>query len=148
MKTIDDYMERVLMVVAAPIISGRPCVVKFKNPPTVGSYGAAMVRTDGIIEVHISPNLGEFEIKAYLHELAHVRLGHCDLMPQSNIHEAKPRSMPHQNDIMPQWEIDADELKERWLRYGEAHAKPNQTQTQNVIWALLDFYKDGKNEQD
>jgi len=141
--TIEERFERVLMMIAAPIISGRPCVVKFKNPPTVGSYGAAMVRTDGIIEIHISPNLGEFEIETYLHELAHVRLGHCDLMRKSNTHEAMPRSISSENKRRPQWEVDADDLKERWLRYGEAHAKPNQTKAQNVIWALADYYQEG-----
>lgn len=141
---IEERFERVLMMAAAPIICGRWCVVKFKTPPTVGSYGSTMVRPDGIIEIHISPNLGENTVETYLHELAHVRLGHVDLMPVSNIHEAKPRTVSvSREERRPQWEVDADDLKERWLRYGEVHAKPNQTKAQNVIWALLDFYKDG-----
>jgi hypothetical protein len=140
---IEERFERVLMIAAAPIICGRFCVVKFKTPPTVGSYGSTMVRTDGIIEIHISPFLGNDAIETYLHELAHVRLGHVDLMPKSLTHEAKPRSISSENNRRPQWEVDADDLKERWLRYGETHAKPNQTKAQNVIWALLDFYKDG-----
>lgn len=137
-----DLETRLLMIMAAPFICGRPVRVRFKAPVSVGAYGTTTVRPDGTPEVRIDPELGALTLETYLHELAHIKLGHVDHMAKSGLHDRAPRSRPaeaaHQ---LPAIEKQAEAQAAAWLRYGRKHADPSRPEGEGIIYALVDYYQ-------
>jgi hypothetical protein len=132
-----------LMRILAPILAGRYCVVKIKDPATTGSYGTLQIRPDGVPEIHITPYLDHQSVRTLLHECAHIRL-HADKMTPSNTHQAAARSITVTKEQKQQtlsWELQADTLRDHWLAYGKAHAPSGYSEDGGIMVALLDYYK-------
>jgi len=143
---IDQAFEKIelklLMIMAAPAIAGRKCVVHFKAPATVGLAGSVTIRPDGVPDIRLSPDLADLDL--YLHELAHVRL-HADQMPRSEMYEAPPESRPaYTYSEVKSDEDQADKLVNQWLRYGRKHAAPGDQL--GIISALYNHYTKQKSE--
>lgn len=142
-QALDRAALKVLLIVAAPTIAGRPVAIRFKAPVTAGLDGSVTVRPDGKPDVRIRPDLSMDRMtRVILHELAHVRL-HADHMPRSTMHEAPPESRPFrayiEQDENQADEIQADELVNEWLRYGREHADPGDQL--GIIEAIYKYYQ-------
>jgi len=136
----DDMSLSVMMVIAAPTIAGRPCIIRRKAPGSKDAYGSTTVRPDGLPVIRIDPDLGKDTVKIYLHELAHIRLGHVDQVRRTNLHLAAPRSIPADaNPSIREWENQVDDQVNEWLRYGRKHADPGDQL--GIIQALYKHYK-------
>ncbi len=96
--------DKQLLTETAQHLAGKPVVIRMRAPFLVGASGLAHKTTEGLPVVDIRPGMTpEATLKFYLHELAHVRLGHAltyttDLEPDSKsftptgaaIHDADP----------------------------------------------------------
>ena len=132
-----------LMVLAAPVLAGRPCVVRLADPVTKTALGCVTVRADGVPVITIRADLGKWTLSSFLHELAHIRLGHVDRMESSNLEQAPAYSYTvSKAERQPSWEDQADALRDQWLAYGKKHADPSYTQDAGILLALIDKYRE------
>lgn len=125
-----------LIDLAAPIIAGRDCIVK-RREPTASGYGETSVNMEGVPVVCIAPDLeGDNLIVALLHELAHVK-HHADNLRRSTTELEPPRSdKTHKN--RPEWELEADDQALEWVRYGMANRDQNLPKDAGIILALVE----------
>ena len=138
---INRRIDQALMKYAAPYLAGQPCRVKFRKPAAKGFNASVHNSLDGIPEVNLTPDMDpERTLKSYLHELGHVRAGHLD--KAGKMHDMPPDSNPvYWNNINWQNEAQADAWRDQWLKYGQKHAKAADTETQGILYALVDYYK-------
>lgn len=130
------------MITTAAVLTGRPCIVRLREPATRGSHGALYMDPNGTPVIDIDPSLGQWTIPTLLHELAHVKL-HAGLMERSNTHTQAPRTQPsrHSQAKRPTWESAADQLRDQWLEVGRRLADPSeQDQDIAIMKALIKTY--------
>jgi hypothetical protein len=135
MRTVFDLMRKL-----APILAGRKVYFRLGDPPTKTGLGTTSVSREGVPVVIVRPDA---PIETYLHELAHIRLGHTDKMTRSDTHKRPAYSVqvkPSQR--VPTWENQADALSDQWLTYGKAHELPGYNGEAGVLMALLNYYKE------
>ena len=133
--TVYDLMQKV-----APKLAGRKIIFRLGDPPTKTALGTTSVNRDGVPVVIVRSDLGEHTLATFLHELAHIRLGHSDKMVRSDTQKKPAYSVtvtPAQR-VQP-WENQADALRDRWLHYGKAHADPTLPGDEGILWALLEY---------
>lgn len=139
---IDRAMLWPFMKFAAPIIAGKPCLVKRREPTTKNSWGVTSLNMDGTPVITLSPYLaeqGEREyLRVYLHELAHVKL-HTGVLSRSTSDTEPPNSKdPPSIEI---YEIEADKLAAEWLKYGETNRNLQEPYALGIIYALIKKYQ-------
>jgi Zn-dependent peptidase ImmA (M78 family) len=133
-----------LISLAAPIIAGRDCIVK-RRDPTAGNYGETSVNLEGVPVVAIAEDLqGDNLTATLLHELAHVKL-HAAKMQRSNTENEPPNSDPNHKN-RPEWELEADSQALGWVRYGMANRDLNLPKDAGVLLALVDLNLEGVNQ--
>lgn len=133
-----------LVSLTAPMITGRDCKVK-RREPTAGGNGETSVNLQGLPVVCISEGLqGDQLIATLLHELAHVKL-HAQYMKRSDTENEPPGSdTNHRN--RPEWETQADTQALEWVRYGMANREQNLPKDAGILLALLDQSIEDKSE--
>lgn len=144
-KAIDEVALWVVMIMAAPTIAGRHVIVRRRDPTQRGAAAEVSVNQEGVPVISISPNIGPDTVKMYLHELAHIRLGHTDQMARSNTHNEPPGSDTLQ--VNTSWEDQVNEQVNEWLRYGRNHADPTEPEQMGIVQALYKHYKQQSKEE-
>lgn len=139
---IDRVMLWPMMKFAAPLIAGKPCLVKRREPTTKNSWGVTSLNMDGTPVITLSPYLveqGEREyLRIYLHELAHVKL-HTSILRRSTSDIEPPSSKdPPSIEI---YEIEANNQVSEWLKYGEANRDLKEPYALGIIYALIKKYQ-------
>ena len=133
-----------LIDLAAPIIAGRDCIVK-RRDPTAGNYGETSVNLEGVPVVSIAEDLQGDQLTAtLLHELAHVKL-HAAKMRRSSTELEPPNSDPNHKN-RPEWELEADSQALEWVRYGMTNRDLNLPKDAGVLLALVGLYLEGANQ--
>lgn len=144
-RIFDKAALKLRMIQAAPTIAGRNVRLIFKAPASLTAYGSTTLDPDGIINIRIDPQLGDEAdhiLNIFLHELAHIRLGHTVLLKANNLHLAAPRTIRDHDPDYPEVDIaekQAEAQVKLWLRYGRKHADPGDQL--GIIEALEKYYK-------
>jgi hypothetical protein len=107
-------------------LSGKPVWVRRRWPAQLGAIGTASQSKSGAYFVDLAPDLtGDKLVETFLHECAHVRLGHC----RKTVFAAAPsgsitRRLLLARDVLPEavdQERQANSLKAEWLAWLHAH---------------------------
>ena len=141
---IDRALLWVLMKHAAPIIAGKPCLLKQAQYATDKGWGFMSVNMQGTPVVSLSQGLKDYGdreyLRVYLHELAHVKF-HSQNYVRSTIDQESPDFDIPVNTVV---EDQADKQANEWLEYGDKHRDQNKPYANGVILALVDYYTKGK----
>jgi Zn-dependent peptidase ImmA (M78 family) len=128
-----------LIDLAAPIIAGRACIVKRRDPTVPTASGETSVNQEGVPVVFIAEaRKGDEFIATLLHELAHVKL-HAAKMGRSST-ELEPPGSDTKHKNRPEWELEADSQALGWVRYGMANRDQDLPKDAGVLLALVDLY--------
>lgn len=115
---------------AARALTGQPVKVRFRKP-VISAYHGQAYRSAGGAVVDISPEITDdrTKLKVYLHELAHVKLGHADNSTCDP--NQPPGSTKYDSQLVKKLraylapvvkvEREADQLMMTWLTYAENH---------------------------
>jgi len=137
-----------LMQLASQYIAGKPCVLKRRDPASIGAVGLTTVNMQGVPIVTLMPSLqdegDQVLLETYLHELAHVRL-HSGMIRRTNT-DMQPPNSKETPPSPREYENEANDQAKAWLEYGERHRDLNEPYAQGVIYALVDYYTKGKTE--
>lgn len=137
-------------------VTDRTCLVRFQNPPSAGAHGEVWKPEEapGLCMIDIIPD-GDYmkRYKWFLHELAHILLGHLDKAPVTPDLMQRPgayKPTKHYWDVehkTDKKEISADELVEKmdawaWDRVWEL-ITPNTARETLLIMKLaaLKFFR-------
>lgn len=128
-----------LIDLAAPIIAGRDCIVKRRDPTVPTASGETSVNQAGVPVVFIAEaRKGDEFLATLLHELAHVKL-HAAKMGRSSTELEPPGSDPNHKN-RPEWELEADNQALEWVRYGMTNRDQDLPKDAGVLLALVDLY--------
>ena len=128
-----------LIDLAAPIIAGRDCIVKRRDPTVPTASGETSVNHAGVPVVFIAEaRKGDEFLATLLHELAHVKL-HAAKMGRSST-ELEPPGSDTKHKNRPEWELEADSQALGWVRYGMANRDQDLPKDAGVLLALVDLY--------
>ena len=134
-----------LIDLAAPIIAGRDCIVKRRDPTVPTASGETSVNQAGVPVVFIAEaRKGDEFLATLLHELAHVKL-HAAKMGRSTTELEPPGSDPNHKN-RPEWELEADNQALEWVRYGMTNRDLNLPKDAGVLLALVGLYLEGANQ--
>lgn len=134
-----------LIDLAAPIIAGRDCIVKRRDPTVPTASGETSVNQAGAPVVFIAEaRKGDEFLATLLHELAHVKL-HAAKMGRSTTELEPPGSDPNHKN-RPEWELEADNQALEWVRYGMTNRDLNLPKDAGVLLALVGLYLEGANQ--
>lgn len=134
-----------LIDLAAPIIAGRDCIVKRRDPTVPTASGETSVNQAGTPVVFIAEaRKGDEFLATLLHELAHVKL-HAAKMGRSTTELEPPGSDPNHKN-RPEWELEADNQALEWVRYGMTNRDLNLPKDAGVLLALVGLYLEGANQ--
>lgn len=120
-------VDRKTLEQVAGWLTDKPVFVRRIVPARAGAVGMACKNTSGAFFVDLHPELtGAQLIDTFLHEIAHIRLGHV-ITPSAEAHAA-PASVPlyqgvHRYNLAAYQERErqADELAGEWLAWLRAH---------------------------
>jgi hypothetical protein len=108
-------------------LAGQEVQIRWQEPSCEHALGQIYRTPEGKVIVDISDNLSlSAKFDVFLHELAHVRLGHAQIATPGNDYKQPSQRIKRSQNERYTWrtskpEADADQLAHEWLTYAQAH---------------------------
>lgn len=146
---IDEVLDKaaekleiwLLMAYAAPVIAGRPVIVKRRLPSMAEADGLTSLNPRGVPVITLSPRIDRVNdrefMRLYLHELAHAKL-HAPHFQRSTTDTERPGSSDY--EAIGMLEREADNQAEKWLELAEAKRDKREPYKQSVLYALINHF--------
>jgi hypothetical protein len=142
----DDELQR-LVEQTACYLAGQDVIIRWRDPIAEHAVGQVVKSEEGKIIIDISDRLTlDAKFSVYLHELAHVRLGHAQFVNPGNQYKKPSQSVKQEEEQRMKWrksesESDANQLARDWLLFSQKNAwkyiKSNEPNIAAQLRALL-----------